>query len=459
MIRTIVRREFVEHITSFRFLALLVLSLTLMTLSVSVFSAKYAGAIRESPSLREGQPQGLIDDQGKTSLKMAPCNAYGLHRVLSRLAFCAGTAERELPDLIMVSPHLLNSLSRVTKAGEVLDPSVPLDWGFLVTVIFSFAAGLLTYKSVAGELTDGTLALTLSNPVPKWAILLGKYLGAMLSLAIVLSVSMLFGLVKLRVLGEVALTGDDWLKLGSFWLVSLAYLSVFVLIGLLCSIVARTPLLAAAAFLLNWSVLVFVIPNLGGIAAGLSGNVKAPRELSAMNQAFKSRYPMRNDLSLVERASIEMQRCRAYDQLLLEHLGSLMRQVEFGQNITRVSPASVFLYASEEITGGGLPRLTAFVQNARQYRERLLDAMIEADKADPASQHVYYPWQCGSNIFSQRVVDLGPAKEFRDAPPRSGQALAGATWDLGLLFLFNLLGFAIAAWRFDRKEVAHAWGA
>jgi hypothetical protein len=383
---------------------------------------------------------------------------YGLHRVLSRLAFCAGTGERELPDQAMISPHLLGPISRVTKAGEVLDTAVPLDWAFLVSVIFSFAAGLLTYKSVSGELTDGTLALTLSNPVPRSSLLLGKYIGAMIPLGIVLTVSMLFGLLTLRVLGEVQLSGDDLLKLGFFWLTSMAYLSVFALIGLLCSIIARTPLLAAAAFLLNWTVLVFVIPNLGGIFAGLSGGVRTPHELNAMDQAIPSRYPMRSDMSLADLAATEMQRSRADEQLLLEHLHSLMRQVELGQDIARISPSTAYLYASEEITGGGLPRFTRFVENVRGYRDHLFEAMIEADRADPASKHVYYPWRCGGDLFSSRVVDLGPAKEFYDAPASGAQSLAVAAWDLGLLCLFNLLGYVVAVWRFTRQEIAPVLG-
>ncbi len=454
MIRTIIRRELLEHLASLQCASLFLLALLLMTLSASVFSARYARTVNEEALAGRRGRQGLVDDQGHTNLRSVPCEIQVLNREPLRLAFLSGAAEREIPDQMSIAAHSLGSLSRTVKAGETLDPPVPFDWSFLVSVIFSFAAGLLTYKSVSGELRDGTLTLTLSNPVPKAVLLFAKYLAALLLLAAVLTVSMLCGLFVLRLLGAVVLTPDDWLKVGLFWLTSLGYLSVFVLIGLLCSVLARTPLLSAAAFLLNWTILVFVIPNLGGVLSEFAGDVKTPHQVTAMRQALTSEYPLRNDMTMAEQAATVQQREHAGDALLLEHLQSLMHQVELGQNITRLSPSAVYLYAGEEITGSGLPRLAHFVRNVREYRERIFEAMLAADREDTASRHIYYPWNCGMNFFSSRLVDLGPAKEFHDPAPSGAASLETAGWDLLLLFLFNLLAFSVAFWSFVRQDAA-----
>ena len=68
------------------------------------------------------------------------------------------------------------------------------------------------------------------------------------------------------------------------------------------------------------------------------------------------------------------------------------------------------------------------------------------------------PWSCGSGNFSQRVVDLGPAKEFRDPPPTGVEGLQAALMDLALLVLYNGLLFLVTFYRFARQDVAPTSG-
>jgi hypothetical protein len=85
--------------------------------------------------------------------------------------------------------------------------------------------------------------------------------------------------------------------------------------------------------------------------------------------------------------------------------------------------------------------------------------MIEADKADPESLHQYTPWSCGSNRFSKRTVDVGPAKQFRDSSPSSIESLQAAFIDLSLLILYNGLLFILILLRFSHQDVTPAPGA
>jgi ABC-type transport system involved in multi-copper enzyme maturation permease subunit len=144
--------------------------------------------------------------------------------------------------------------------------------------------------------------------------------------------------------------------------------------------------------------------------------------------------------------------------LLIDYLHSLVHQVDLGRDLTRVSPASLFSFAAERIVGGGTFRLTHFADNVVRYRQAFLQAVIEADRHDPQSEHRYVPWWCGGNHFSTLTVDPGPAKEFRDVLPSAGEGLAAAFWDVFLLLLYTILGFAAAFWRFARQDVAPAPG-
>ncbi len=455
MLWTVVKRELLDHLFSLRFSAIFVLTLILMLTSVLVFSARYARQQREYPK----RVEAFVDEQGTVNLYSIACNSGATVReVPSPLGFLFAAGERELPDQSVMALHGLNTLWRSTEPGDIMDSSSGTDWTYVVTVLLSFGAGLLTYKSISGERRDGTLTLVLANPVSRATILLGKYLAALLALGTVFIASVLAGVILLEVLGTAQLGGDDWIKLGLFVLLSMIFLSAFVFAGLLCSVFTRGPVLSAVAFLFAWMTLVFVIPNLGGILAGLNGKAQTPLQVRMAAKEIPDRYTLTPAMSGEKVASTMLERESAREQLLLSYFRSLVAQVDLGRNLTRVSPASAFSFAAERIVGGGTFRLTRFVDNAVRYRQGMFQAVIEADKRDPKSQHRYVPYWCGGDHFSALTVDLGPAKEFHDTLPSAKEGFAAAFWDLFLLLMYTIIAFAVAFWRFARQDVAPAPG-
>ncbi len=456
MLWTIVKRELLDHVMSLRFSALFALTFLLMTTAILDFSSYYARERREYPS----HVEGFVNDEGKVNLGMIACQGGTTVRAIpSPLGFLFATGERELPNQAVMALHGLSSLERATEPGDIMNGSGATDWTFVVTVLLSFGAGLLTYKSISGERRDGTLTLVLANPVSRATVLAGKYLAALAALSTVFIISLLAGVILLEMLGTVHPGGSDWMKIGLFGLLSIIFLSVFVLTGLLCSVFTRGPVLSAVAFLFTWMALVFVIPNLGGILAGLTGTVQTPLQIHEAARTIPDRYTLTSSMSADQVASVKLERESAREQLLLEYLRSLVHQVDLGRDLTRVSPASLFSSAAERIVGGGTFRLTRFADNAVRYRQGFLQAVIEADRHDPKSEHRYVPWWCGGNHFSTLTMDPGPAKEFRDVLPSAGEGFAAASWDVFLLVLYTVLAFAVAFWRFARQDVAPVPGA
>jgi ABC-type transport system involved in multi-copper enzyme maturation permease subunit len=451
MLLTVVKRELTDHVMSFRFSAIFVITVILMVISVLVSSSSYNRAIKEYPA----RVEDFVNEDGKTNLEMVAClGGATVNRTPSPLAFCSGTGERQLPNQAAMGVHGLTGFQRTEEIGEIFSGASTMDWAFVIAVVFSFGAGLLTYKSISGELSDGTLTLTLSQPVPRGTVLLGKYIAALLALVAVFLVGMLLGLMVLQSLDGIQLRGDDWLKIGVFAFASVIYLSSFILIGLLCSVFARVPLVSAITFLFIWSGLVFIIPNLGGIIAGQVGGARTPLQVHEANISIPDQLSLTPGMSADEVASVKLRREQVRERLLMEYLQSLTRQVDLGQDLARISPASAFSFAAERITGGGMFRFEKFVSNASHYREGLFQAIIEADRHDPASEHRYVPWVCGGNHFSRLSVDLGAAAQFRDALPSSLEGLSAAFWDILLLIMYNLIAFALTFWRFARQDVA-----
>jgi ABC-type transport system involved in multi-copper enzyme maturation permease subunit len=236
--------------------------------------------------------------------------------------------------------------------------------------------------------------------------------------------------------------------------VSILFLSVFVVVGLACSVLARSPVISAVVFMLNWTFLVFVVPNLGGFLAGLIDTAPSPLEFAERSAAIDSRYPLRAGVGPLEYAEVQLKREKAHELLVIEYVNSLLHQVDLGRDITRISPASVHSYAVDAIAGVGTTRLSRFIDNVVRYREGLFQAALEADRNDPESEHRYVPWNCGSSNFSRRSVVLGNAKEFYDSAPSGLDGLAAAAWDILLLCFYNLMVFSVAFWRFITTDVA-----
>jgi ABC-type transport system involved in multi-copper enzyme maturation permease subunit len=110
-----------------------------------------------------------------------------------------------------------------------------IDLTTVFQVVISLLALLFAYDAISGERENGTLRLALSNTVPRSMMLLGKYLGGMLSLSLPLVASILAALVVIRFSPYVVLHVSDWARIGLFAFLSLLYVSVFFALGLLLS--------------------------------------------------------------------------------------------------------------------------------------------------------------------------------------------------------------------------------
>ncbi|HTO95331.1 MAG TPA: ABC transporter permease subunit [Bacteroidota bacterium] len=447
---TIVKRELLDHLVTLRFSALFALTFLLMTMTVLVFSGDYARRMREYPR----RVEGFVDDDGRVHLGWIACQGVGVRAVPSPLAFLSAAGDRVLPNRVSLALHAVSTIERAAGPGDAIGGDNGTDWTFIISALLSFGAGLLTYKSISGERRDGTLTLVMAHPLSRATLLAAKYLAAMIALGAVLTISMLAGAILLRALGTVPMSADDWWKLIMFGALALVFLSFFVLTGLACSVWTRSPVLSAVAFLFTWMTLVFVVPNLGGILAGLTGTVPSPLSIREAARTIPDRYTLTPSMSAVDADRVKLDRESARERMVLDYLGALTRQVDLGRDLTRVSPASAFAYAAERIAGSGTLRLDRFVRNAVEYRRGFLEAVIAADRTDPQSEHRYVPWWCGGNHFSQRTVDPGPQKEFHDTLPTGSEGVAAAGWDIAALLLENLIAFALAFWRFARQDVA-----
>ena len=137
-----------------------------------------------------------------------------------------------------------------------------IDLVVVFQVVLSLLALLFAYDAVSGEHEKGTLRLLMTTPVSRSKILLAKYIGAMATLVVPLTISLILTQILISGSGSIVLSGDDWIRIGGFFLTSNLYLSVFYLMGLLISATTRRTATALMSCMFAWVFLVLIYPNL-----------------------------------------------------------------------------------------------------------------------------------------------------------------------------------------------------
>jgi len=475
MLLHIVKKEVFSHITSLRFLSMLVLAVVLMAGSGFVFVSEYSGRL-----------EGYRANVNRTLERMRRAckrlgilvnNTWPLYRAPRKLGFCASKGEDELPDRAVIRAFRVWDLSKEPKPTGIVGRDVRLDWAFVVGAILSLAAGLLSYDSISGERERGTLSLALSNPLPRHTVLLAKYIGAMVALMVPVIIGV--SLCLLIVNSSIPLTGGDWVRVGFVVLCSLMYLSVFVLLGMFLS-VREESTTSVVLFLFFWVALAIVIPNLEGLVAERIKPIPSPAQMASMTKARiepldrkLSKYQSviwkyidkLKDWEKVEPLAeavrgyvpVSIRKVGILDEMFAQYFRYMVAQVEAVRTISRISPTSVYRYACESLAGTGLPHLKEFFRQVRRYREEFLKFILDQDMADEESKHMVDPYG-SQELFSSKPVNFEDIPKFTDREPSPSEALRSALWDVALLAIFNVVLFMLTFASFLRSDVTPGGG-
>jgi ABC-2 type transport system permease protein len=189
------------------------------------------------------------------------------------LITAAGTIYTALRNLNQAQSSEFLYLRLFTTAQEPLPAFVGF-LGFLVPLI----AIALAFDAVNGEFNRRTLSRVLAQPVYRDALLMGKFLAALLTLAVVFSAIwlLIFGVGILRL--GVPPTAEETGRALWFLLATIFYGGIWVALALLFSTVFRSPATAALASIAIW--LFFTV--FWNIIAGLLVPVLGPRQITGL---------------------------------------------------------------------------------------------------------------------------------------------------------------------------------
>ena len=463
MIWHIAKRDLYNNLNSLRFALTTILLLALMVTNAVRHIRehpkrvqKYHNAVAESLS--------RLTSHADTSLyRLAQQGPGTLYKKPSPLHFCAEAGETLLPDRVGAGTRSQQRFWGLTYPDTNINmmnvgPDVSqVDWTFIIGYILSLIALLFTFDAISGERERGTLRLTLANAIPRHTVLIGKFLGALVSVSIPFLLAMLVNLLMISSASEVHLNTEAWGRLGIIFFIALVYTCLFLALGLLVSARVQRSAVSLVILLLTWVTFVVFMPStLAALASGFSSSM-APHEYSdrygqsyhKLRRTWRYAWYQSNDEKMLRiRGEWHTKIAVSGEHLAGEYLTFKITQVQRARAITSVSPAALLQHLLEAFAGTGLDRYQQFTENAQRYAREYREFVLDMEKGDPESPHIMGVREG----MSQKPVNPEAVPKFEDTLNIAKDFNTAAT-ELLLLTLFVIVLLAGAYLAFVRVEV------
>ena len=282
MIWHIAKRELYDNLSSLRFALATVLLLGLMLTNGVVHLREQPKRLQEYRNAVAEHRNHLESNADDSLYKLAEQGPGYLDKKPSSLRFCAEGGEFFLPRGALGGLHrwgtadlesfwILAYLSGSPNLRNVRPNVTKVDWVFIAGYVLSLVALLFTFDAISGERERGTLRLMLANSAPRHTVLIGKFIGALISIVIPFTLAMLMNLLVISTATDVHLNVESWRRLGIIFLITLLYSCLFLGLGLLVSSRVQRSAVSLVILLLIWVVFVVFTPNtLASIAGGFS---------------------------------------------------------------------------------------------------------------------------------------------------------------------------------------------
>jgi len=338
MLKSIIRKEILNNLLSYKFSIIIILSTILILVSIFVMYRDYWLAL-ENYEILQMKSEGPVVVIPPTPLGIF---ARGLDENLCR-SYGIG-----LSGQISVSSkqQSVNKLFKLFTAPDLL---------YVIKVILSLCATLFAFNIVCGEKEIGTLRQSLSCSLKRPILIIGKWIGGFSSFILPFFIAVLLGTIFVTLSPMVDMNPNNWLKLGLFLLSSMIYLAVFFSLGLLISCLTHRSSTSLVISLFVWTILVFLIPNLGNILARQFVEIPTVQQLELkLEQSWTKNRFEEHWADPSEHEKMYSRMGAENDKLTEDYRNRFNRLVKVSQNITRFSPAAAFTFLATDITGTGM---------------------------------------------------------------------------------------------------------
>ena len=470
MIWHIAKRELSDNLNSLRFALATVLLLGLMLTNAVVHLREHPERVKRYREDASKYQNHIASHAANSLYDLAQEGPGDLYKKPSDLRFCAEGGEAFMSDQALAGAHrwstdtlksfwILTYPSATPNRDNVRPDVTKVDWGFIIGYVLSLVALLFTFDSISGERERGTLRLTLANAIPRHTVLIGKFLGAFISVSIPFILAVLVNLLVISTSSGVHLDAEAWGRLGIIFFVAVLYICLFLALGLLVSARVQRSAVSLVILLLVWVVFVVFMPSTLASIAGRSTSSgptydfwerssKLHDELSSDYYSNSHKGPKGSTKRIEIDSAYVTKDAEQQEQLHEERLNRRIAEVHRALTITRISPVTIVQNLIESFAGTGFERHLQFLENVKTYIREFRTFIVDTDSADPESLHIF-----GVRTgMSQEPVSPEAVPRFEDTLNLS-KDFNTAAMELLLLTLFVLVLLSGAYLAFVRVEV------
>ena len=467
MLWTMIRKEWVRNLLELRFMVCALLCIFLAIVSVVVLRADLAAKRVDFNTNREiyrqqAEEYGSYRDLDRLGVRVdrPPQNFqvlfFGMEKTLDRTASISGDFMPGFEGDLNTNPMVL-----MFPVADLL---------FVVGVVLSLLAFFISYDAVSGERESGTLKLLMSYSVPRDTVILAKWVGGYMSLALPFLVALMISALIISLSADIPFTGDDWEAFALSGVVSLMLIGVMFSIGLLVSVRASHSSTAILSLLALWVLLALVLPNAGPYIAEIVAPVPDVGEVErsiaektkGLNDQYRAQWRGRGRRSMRNMSDAERQDFRkkmmvardelqaginkATEEIISDFERQLRWQVDIARNLSRLSPVAAYVYANTDIGETGVRHEQQLANGLRRYQREFARYVEEKTAASGGGGGFW-----GGSADEDYSIDDMPV--FTSRQESLEGRLAARTTDVLLLGVFAILFFMIAFVSFLRTDI------
>ena len=479
MFKTIVRKEILENISSYRFPLFAVICLTLVPLSLYVNHVDYGKRLRDY-----GEQMRLADEAGSSmtmrDLMAGSVAMKGFRRPALLSVFSQGL-ESAMPRFYEFTQDGFKPGESSSGDESVLSVQGKVDFVFLVQMVLSLIGLLYASDMISGEKETGTLRAMLSNRLPRDTILSGKIAGGYLALWLPFVFSFLLGAFLLLPGSFPFFSGDTPARIVAILLATSLFLLIYYILGMAVSTSSAKSRTSAMAILLVWAFFQLIAPKLSGMIASViypvrtetavsleksllakSVDTETAKELGRQydfifgagrqGTADDEKTPERKKWDSV-RSDIEQsardRKAREVGRIDETYRQEKRRQQTLAVNISLLSPSAAFARLIADICGTGEVERIKYGEAVLAYQKAL-----DSELFSKVKRTIMIRPSGGTTMgFMALPVDFKKLPKFSMTPSSLAEAFKANGNSLVSLVFWLVAPFAIAYVRFLKYDV------
>ncbi|MDE0964395.1 MAG: ABC transporter permease subunit [Candidatus Latescibacteria bacterium] len=461
MLFALIRKEIINNVLSFRFMVTLVLFFGLILISIMFLTSDHQTRLRTHEASKSAHRDQILSFKGAEDqdeqfheILFGGGGVYG-DRAPQPLGIFVQGLDKNLPSQVNTSLTNSRKIDENFYRNPLFSLFATPDYGYIVNIVVSLLSLLFVFDTICGEKERGTLKLLLANSVPRDLVLLSKWIGGYLSLAIPFLVALLAGITYVYITGAIELEGETLDRLLWIVLVSMLYVSLFSALGMMISTLTHNASTALLVSLFVWISWILVIPNLAPVIAKITSPVPTTQKIQAEKGAvdreteIRLQRVSRQMLSYGKKAEdmrekIEQEggnRKKKLDQFYQDKLNA---QIELSKNLSRISPSASFTYATTDLAHTGIGLFTSFKRGYNRFEDEFGTWANEWDDTYHDNDEKYP---------DENWLQADTLPTFKMHHQRLDDAIEAALMDILLLLVFNVLFFMLSYLFFLRYDV------